>query len=97
MSISLMLAVEDAPAAAEWYIAALGASELWSLGSVIGLDIGGAPYFLHEPTDEGFTSPAVIGQTTVERDFSQKVWAMTRPERLALVDHDDPALPVVAQ
>jgi|ERR1039458_535647 uncharacterized glyoxalase superfamily protein PhnB len=65
MSISLMLAVEDAPAAAEWYIAALGASELWSLGSVIGLDIGGAPYFLHEPTDEGFTSPAVIGQTTV--------------------------------
>jgi hypothetical protein len=63
--ISLMLAVEDAPVAAEWYISALGASELWSLGSVVGLDIGGAQYFLHEPTDDGFTSPATIGQTTV--------------------------------
>jgi uncharacterized glyoxalase superfamily protein PhnB len=65
LSISLMLAVEDAPTAAEWYIAALGAKELWSLGSVKGLDIEGAPFFLHEPTDQGFTSPSVIGQTTV--------------------------------
>jgi PhnB protein len=65
LSISLMLAVEDAPTAAEWYISALGASELWSLGSVRGLDIAGAPFFLHEPTDHGFASPAVIGQTTV--------------------------------
>ncbi|HUY86799.1 MAG TPA: VOC family protein [Acidimicrobiales bacterium] len=65
LSISLMLAVEDAPAAAEWYRAALGATELWSLGSVIGLDIDGAPFFLHEPTNQGFASPAVIGQTTV--------------------------------
>jgi len=65
LSISLMLAVEDAPTAAQWYISALGASELWSLGSVRGLDIGGAPFFLHEPTDKGFTSPAIIGQTTV--------------------------------
>ena len=64
-SISLMLAVEDAPAAAEWYISALGASEMWSLGSVRGLEIGGAPFFLHEPTDTGFTSPAALGQTTV--------------------------------
>src|ERR1700722_12918405 len=29
--------------------------------------------------------------------FSQKVWAMSRPERLALVDHDDQTVPVVAQ
>jgi uncharacterized glyoxalase superfamily protein PhnB len=65
LSISLMLAVEDAPTAAEWYIAALGASELWNLGSVIGLEIQGAPLFLHEPTDQGFASPAIIGQTTV--------------------------------
>jgi len=60
-----MLAVEDAPAAAHWYISALGASELWSLGSVIGLDCGGAPFILHEPTTEGFSSPAAVGQTTV--------------------------------
>ena len=65
LSISLMLAVEDAPAAAEWYISALGASELWSLGSVRGLDIGGAPFFLHESNDHGFASPTVIGCTTV--------------------------------
>src|ERR1700722_15725725 len=29
--------------------------------------------------------------------FSQKVWAMNRSERLALVDHGEPALPVVGQ
>jgi PhnB protein len=63
--ISLMLAVEDASASAEWYASALGARQLWSLGSVIGLDIGGAKYFLHEATDNGFTSPTTIGQTTV--------------------------------
>jgi uncharacterized glyoxalase superfamily protein PhnB len=60
-----MLAVEDASVAAEWYISALEASELWSLGSVRGLDIGGAPFFLHESNDKGFASPTVIGYTTV--------------------------------
>jgi uncharacterized glyoxalase superfamily protein PhnB len=60
-----MLAVEDAPVAAEWYVSALGASELWSLGSVRGLDIGGAPFFLHESNGKGFASPTVIGCTTV--------------------------------
>ena len=64
-SISLMLAVEDAPTAAEWYRTALGATDLWSLGSVIGLTIKGAPFFLHEAIDNGFSSPGVIGQTTV--------------------------------
>lgn len=60
-----MLAVEDAEAAAKWYRTALGASELWNLGSVIGLEIEGAPFFLHEPTDHGFASPTAILQTTV--------------------------------
>jgi len=46
--ISLMMAVEDAPAASAWYQRALGASVLWSLGSVVGLEIEGAPFFLHE-------------------------------------------------
>lgn len=63
--ISLMLAVQDAPAAADWYKRALGAAELWSLGSVVGLEIEGAPFFLHEPTSTGFDSPAVTGTTTV--------------------------------
>jgi PhnB protein len=62
--ISLMLAVEDAPEAAAWYSRALGAVELWSLGSVVGLEVDGAPFFLHEPTSTGFVSPAG-GETTV--------------------------------
>jgi len=46
-----MLAVEDAGAAAAWYAEALGATELWNLGGVVGLDVDGAAFFLHEPTD----------------------------------------------
>ena len=63
--LSLMLAVDDAAAAADWYRRALGATDLWSLGSVVGLRIGEAPFFLHEPVDGGFASPAVAGRTTV--------------------------------
>jgi len=63
--ISLMLAVPDAPAAAEWYGRALGARELWSLGSVIGLEIEGAPLFLAEPESNGWDSPGAVGTTTV--------------------------------
>src|SRR5271165_1840297 len=65
LKISLMLAVPSAPVAAEWYHRALGASELWSLGSVVGLEIQGAPFFLHEPTSTGFGSPSALGATTV--------------------------------
>lgn len=63
--ISLMLAVPSAPAAADWYKRALGATGLWSLGSVVGLEIEGAPFFLHEETDTGFGSPAALGATSV--------------------------------
>src|SRR5262249_11413506 len=63
--ISLMLAVDDAPQPADWDGRALGATQLWSLGSVIGLELEGAPFFLHEPTGTGFASPAAIGETTV--------------------------------
>jgi uncharacterized glyoxalase superfamily protein PhnB len=65
VQISLMLAVDDAPRAAAWYREALGAVQLWSLGSVVGLTIDGSPFFLHEPTDHGFVSPAASGTTTV--------------------------------
>ena len=63
--ISLMLAVPDASAAAEWYKRALGARELWSLGSVVGLEVEGAPFFLAEPARNGWESPKAIGITTV--------------------------------
>jgi uncharacterized glyoxalase superfamily protein PhnB len=61
--ISVMLAVEDAPTAAAWYEQALGAAVLWSLGTVIGLEVEGAPFFLHEPSG-GFVSPDGTGRTT---------------------------------
>jgi uncharacterized glyoxalase superfamily protein PhnB len=57
MQISLMLAVPDAGRASAWYQTALGATELWSLGSVRGLEIYGAPFFLGEPANNGWQSP----------------------------------------
>ena len=46
-----MLAVTDARAAADWYTHALGATLLWDLGSVVGLELLGAPFFLMERLD----------------------------------------------
>ena len=63
--ISTMLAVSDAAAAAAWYRRALGAEELWNLGSVIGLSIAGAPIFLGEPSNNGWDSPARLGMPSV--------------------------------
>jgi PhnB protein len=67
--ISLMLAVPDAQKATDWYGRALGATEMWNLGSVVGLELEGAPFFLHEPTNNGFDSPTAIGTTTVRVEF----------------------------
>lgn len=65
-AISVMLIVPDAGLAARWYQRALGAEELWSLGSVVGLQIGGAPFFLHEvnPDNPTETSPVEAGVTS---------------------------------
>lgn len=63
--ISLMLAVPDAPTAVAWYKSALGAVELWNLGSVVGLEVDGAPLFLAEPENNGWATPAELGTTTV--------------------------------
>lgn len=59
-----MLAVSDAPAAVAWYKKALGAKELWSLGSVAGLEIGGAAFFVGEPANNGWESPLKLGLTS---------------------------------
>src|SRR5215813_13483680 len=59
-----MLAVADTPAAVEWYTRALGATVLWSLGSVAGLEIAGAPFFLGEPANNGWESPMKLGGTS---------------------------------
>jgi PhnB protein len=62
--ISLMLPVNDAPAAARWYADALRAAELWNLGSVIGLTVAGTPFFLGEPAGNGWETPATAGTRT---------------------------------
>ena len=63
--VSMMLAVPDAQAAIAWYQRALDAKVLWDLGSVAGLEIGGAPFFLGEPAQNGWATPDSVGTTTL--------------------------------
>jgi PhnB protein len=63
--ISLMLAVPDAAAAVRWYEEALGATQLWNLGSVVGMTMDGAPFFVGEPARNRWESPTVLGITSV--------------------------------
>ena len=63
--ISVMLAVPDATAAAQWYTEGLGATELWNLGGVVGLTVEGAPFFLGEPENNRWDTPASLGSRTV--------------------------------
>jgi PhnB protein len=65
-SISVMLIVPDAEAAVAWYKDALGATELWNLGGVAGLETDGAPFFLHEvnPSNPSEGSPDRLGVTS---------------------------------
>ena len=62
--ISVMLAVADAPAAVRWYQEALGAEVMWSLGSVAGLSVLGAPIFVGEPCANGWEVPHQSGPPT---------------------------------
>lgn len=59
-----MLALSDVPAAVNWYKTALGATVLWSLGSVAGMELFGAPFFLGEPANNGWESPEKLGITS---------------------------------
>ena len=59
-----MLAVPDASQAVLWYKKALGATELWNFGSVVGLEIAGAAFFLGEPENNGWESPLKLGVTS---------------------------------
>lgn len=71
LAVSLMLAVPSPQAAANWYERGLGATRLWDLGSVVGLEIDGAPFFLHEPTAR-FDSPERLGTTTVRVEVGDR-------------------------
>jgi PhnB protein len=67
MHLSVMLIVPDAEAAISWYRTALGATELWNLRGVAGLQVHGAPFFLHEvnPQNPTENSPQAVGATSV--------------------------------
>jgi len=64
--VSVMLIVPDADRAVAWYAEALGATELWNLGGVAGLQIAGAPFFVHaiNPANPSESSPAEVGRTS---------------------------------
>jgi PhnB protein len=68
-AISYMLAVADATAAASWYARAIGATELWNLGSVVGLSAEGAPFFLGQPENNGWATPADACTRTMRVEF----------------------------
>lgn len=63
--ISVMLAVPDAAAAVRWYEEALGATQLWNLGSVVGLSLDGSAFFVGEPENNGWDTPETAGTRTV--------------------------------
>ena len=87
--ILVMLAVPDAAAAARWYAPGLGAIELWDLGGVVGLTVEGAPFFLGEPANNGWTLPHPLAQG---RSGSRSSWTTPtassnvrwQPERTAV-------------
>ena len=63
--LSVMLIVPDAEAAVAWYKDALGATELWNLGGVAGLEVDGAPFLLHEVNASNPAIRAVVGRFRV--------------------------------
>lgn len=67
VAISVMLIVPEGDAAVAWYREALGAEVLWDLGGVAGLEVGGAPFYLHEanPDNPAEASPDRLGLTSV--------------------------------
>lgn len=100
LAISVMLIVPDAAAAVAWYRRALGATELWDLGGVAGLEIDGAPFFLHEvnPNNPAETSPGHAGVTSVRIEvfvddpdgFIERAVAAGATPGTAIEDHDMP-------
>ncbi|MGH2851409.1 MAG: VOC family protein [Solirubrobacteraceae bacterium] len=99
-SISVMLIVSNADAAVAWYRDALGATELWNLGGVAGLDVDGAPFFLHEvnPGNPSETSPDRVAVTSARIElfvndpdrFMERAIAAGARLDSALEDHQHP-------
>ena len=97
-TISVMLIVPDADAALAWYRDALGATQLWNLGGVAGLEVGGAPFFLHQtnPDNPFESSPGPVTSVRIEvftddpDGFVARAVAAGAELRSAVVDHHVP-------
>jgi uncharacterized glyoxalase superfamily protein PhnB len=95
-----MVIVPDATAAVAWYTTALGATELWNLDGVAGLEINGAPFFLHEvnPNNPTETSPGRAGVTSTRievfaddpDDFIQRAVTAGATAGASIEDHRVP-------
>ena len=100
VSLSVMLIVSRADEAVQWYGAALGAQVLWDLGGVAGLQLGGAPFFVHEAVPGRSTepSPSEVGMTTTRIEvFADDAGALIDRAAAAgatdvqpLTDHETP-------
>jgi uncharacterized glyoxalase superfamily protein PhnB len=95
-----MLIVPDAAAAVTWYRTALGATPLWDLGGVAGLEVDGAAFFLHEtnPKNPAETSPDRAGVTSTRVEvfvddadaFMERAVAAGATVRTPIQDHEMP-------
>ncbi len=99
-SISVMLIVPDAAAAIAWYARALDARVLWDLGGVAGLEVAGAPFFLHEvnPRNPAESDPREAGTTSTRIELFvedpdavlERVLAAGATPGPAVEDHETP-------
>jgi PhnB protein len=99
-TISVMLIVPDARAAVAWYKEALGAAVLWDLDGVAGLEVGGAPFFIHQvnPQNPVEDSPTGIGATSTRIElfvddpdaFRARAIAAGATPGSEVVDHEVP-------
>src|SRR4249919_1055324 len=97
-ALSVMLIVSDADAAVRWYQTALGAGQLWDLGGVAGLELGGAPFFIHEvvsgkgrelsPSEAGFTTTRVELFVADPDDLIERAARGGATDVVEAVDHE---------
>jgi uncharacterized glyoxalase superfamily protein PhnB len=98
--VSVMVIVPEAAAAVAWYQTALGAAKLWDLGGVAGLEINGAPFFVHEmnPGNPRETTPQHAGVTSTRIEvfaddpdgLIERAVAAGATPRAAVEDHRAP-------
>ncbi|MGI9825012.1 VOC family protein [Agromyces sp. Marseille-Q5079] len=92
--------MSDADAAVRWYTTALSAGRLWDLGGVAGLEIGGAPFFLHEavpgkghelsPAEAGFTTTRIEIFVSAPDDLIERAAQAGATDVEEATDHDMP-------